>query len=34
MKAEITKDVLDSVSIHIENKVRQTLDELFKEFNI
>ena len=34
MKAEITKDVLDSVSINIENKIRQTLDELFKEFNI
>ncbi len=34
MKAEITQDVLNSVSINIENKIRQTLDELFKEFNI
>ena len=34
LKAEITQDVLNSVSINIENKIRQTLDELFKEFNI
>ena len=34
MKAEITQDVLNSVSINIDNKIRQTLDELFKEFNI
>ena len=34
MKAEITQDVLNSISINIENKVRQTLDELFKEFNV
>ena len=34
MKAEITKDVLECVSVSIENKVRQTLDELFKEFNV
>ena len=34
MKSEITQDVLNSVSINIENKIRQTLDELFKEFNI
>ena len=34
MKAEITQDVLDCVSVSIENKVRQILDELFKEFNI
>ena len=34
IKAEITQDVLDSISIHIENKVRQILDELFKEFNV
>ena len=34
LKAEITQDVLNSVSISIENKVRQVLDELFKEFNI
>ena len=34
LKAEITQDVLDSVSINIENKIRQVLDELFKEFNI
>lgn len=34
IKAEITQDVLNSVSINIENKIRQTLDELFKEFNI
>jgi len=34
LKAEITQDVLNSVSINIENKVRQILDELFKEFNI
>ena len=34
MKAEITQDVLNSISINIENKIRQTLDELFKEFNI
>ena len=34
MKAEITQDVLDCVSVSVENKVRQTLDELFKEFNV
>lgn len=34
MKAEITQDVLNSVSISIENKVRQVLDELFKELNV
>ena len=34
LKAEITQDVLNSVSVNIENKIRQTLDELFKEFNI
>ena len=34
IKAEITQDVLNSVSINIENKIRQVLDELFKEFNI
>ena len=34
LKAEITQEVLNSVSISIENKVRQVLDELFKEFNI
>ena len=34
MKAEITQDVLNSVSINIENKVRQVLDELFKELNL
>ncbi len=34
VKDEITKEVLDCVSVHIENKVRQTLDELFKEFNV
>jgi len=34
IKAEITQDVLNSESINIENKIRQTLDELFKEFNI
>lgn len=34
MKDEITKDVLNRVSIDIDNKARQTLDELFKEFNI
>lgn len=34
MKDEITRDVLNRVSIDIDNKARQTLDELFKEFNI
>lgn len=34
MKEEITNDVLSRISIEVENKVRQTLDELFKEFNI
>lgn len=34
MKDEITKDVLNRVSIDIDNKARQTLDDLFKNFNL
>lgn len=34
IKAEITQDVLNSVSINIENKVRKMLDDLFREYNI
>lgn len=34
IKDEITNDVLNRISIDVENKIRQTLDELFKEFNI
>lgn len=34
MKDEITNDVLNRISITIENKVRQVLDELFRDFNI
>lgn len=34
IKADITRDVMNSISIDIENKVRQVLDELFKEFNL
>ena len=33
IKNEITEDVLNQVSINIENKVRQTLDDIFKEYN-
>ena len=33
MKQDITNDVLNSVSINVENKVRQTLDDIFKEYN-
>lgn len=34
MKEEITRDVLNRVSIDIDNKARQTLDDLFKSFNL
>lgn len=34
MKEEIINEVLNRISISVDNKVRQTLDELFKEFNI
>ena len=34
MKEEITNDVLNRISITIENKVRQALDDLFKEYLI
>ena len=34
MKDEITKDVINRVSIDIDIQARQPLDELFKEFNI
>ena len=34
MKEEITRDVLNRVSIDIDNKARQTLDDLFKNFNL
>ena len=34
MKEEITQEVLESISVNIENKIRQTLDELFMNNNI
>ena len=34
IKEEITRDVMNSISVNIENKVRQVLDELFKELNL
>lgn len=34
MKEEITNDVLNRISITVENKVRQALDDLFKEYLI
>ena len=34
MKEEITQEVLKSISVNIENKIRQTLDELFMNNNI
>lgn len=34
IKADITRDVMNSISIDVENKVRQVLDELFKELNL
>ncbi len=34
IKEEITRDVTKSISVNIENKIRQVLDELFKEFNL
>lgn len=34
VKDEITKEVLERISVSVENQVRQTLDDIFKEFNI
>lgn len=34
MKEEITQEVLESISVNIENKIRQALDELFINNNI
>lgn len=34
MKEEITNDVLNRISITIENKARQALDDLFKQYLI
>lgn len=33
LKKEITNEVLKNISLEIENTVRKTLDELFKDFN-
>lgn len=33
LKKEITNEVLKNISFEIENTVRKTLDELFKDFN-
>lgn len=34
LKKEITNEVLKKISIEIENQIRKTLDDLFKEFNM
>lgn len=34
LREEITEDVLERISVNIENRVRQVLDELFKDFNV
>lgn len=33
LKKEIITEVLNNISLEIENTVRKTLDELFKDFN-
>ena len=34
MKDDITKDVLNSIDISIENRIRKVLDDIFKDLNI
>ena len=34
MKEEITQEVFERIALYIENKIRQTLDELFMNYNI